>query len=459
MKIGHLGAVAWVVIGAAATLRAADGTWIAPGGGAWSDTANWQDQAVAEGSGATATFAAAGGAVNNDMTGLALRGVQLGGAGYTFAGNALALDAAGFITVLGGSHTVGLPLTLGGPTTFTLASGQTLTVDGAVSGVGSLELYGGRTVLGAANTYAGPTVLVTGILEVASVGALGSSDDDPANLVLGDGTFRYTGPSATLSRGYTLLPGVSSNRAAVIDIPNAGTTLTVAGKVAAPGGSFIKTGEGTVAYTYPGFQELSKSRTSVAEATPLVFDENGSAGTNGYALFTVDKGRVILGAPGQTNQIASVAWIGSRTLASPRMDITGGVTRFVGSYVTIGRGTGTLASPQQPSLYLSNGAFVEMPSFVMGYWNSQPNFYSEPYLHIDGATLQVNGDCFLSENASLKSTVAVTNGGLFQCDSTPWDRGMSISQTAGARTDVLVGGGTVRTYQMRLVHCKPIIVV
>ncbi len=86
----------------------------------------------------------------------------------------------------------------------------------------------------------------------------------------------------------------------------------------------------------------------------------------------------------------------------------------------------------------------------MGYWNSQPNFYSEPYLHIDGATLQVNGDCFLSENASLKSTVAVTNGGLFQCDSTPWDRGMSISQTAGARTDVLVGGGTVRTYQMRL---------
>jgi autotransporter-associated beta strand protein len=160
--------------------------------------------------------------------------VQLGGAGYTFAGNALALDAAGFITVGWAAATPSGCRDAGRRHGRHAGLRQTLTVDGAVSGVGSLELYGGRTVLGAANTYAGPTVLVTGILEVASVGALGSSDDDPANLVLGEGTFRYTGPSATLSRGYTLLPGVSSNRAAVIDIPNAGTTLTVAGKVARP---------------------------------------------------------------------------------------------------------------------------------------------------------------------------------------------------------------------------------
>ena len=49
MKFGHLGSAAWLLIGAAAALRASDGTWIAPGGGVWSDTANWQDQAVAEG--------------------------------------------------------------------------------------------------------------------------------------------------------------------------------------------------------------------------------------------------------------------------------------------------------------------------------------------------------------------------------------------------------------------------
>jgi len=389
MKIGHLGAVAWVVIGAAATLRAADGTWIAPGGGAWSDTANWQDQAVAEGSGATATFAAAGGAVNNDMAALALRGVQLGGAGYTFAGNALALDAAGFITVLGGSHTVGLPLTLGGDTAVTLASGQTLTVDGTVSGGGSLKLYGGRTVLGAANTYAGPTVLVTGTLEVASADALGSSDDDPANLVLGEGTFRYTGPSATLSRGYTLLPGVSSNRAAVIDIPNAGTTLTVAGKVAAPGGSFIKTGEGTVAYTYPGYQEFNRSKLPAEETGLYSYDENGVAATN-YAMFTVEKGRMIIGAPGQTNIIyAGSGWIGCKTLASPRMDIIGGYTRFVNGWLTVGRGTGTAASPQSPSLHIRDAAVsFEGSGLCLDNANGQANHRCRPLLTVSNSYVQ-----------------------------------------------------------------------
>ena len=79
MKIRRLEVVAWVLIGTATTLLAADGTWIAPGGGAWSDTSKWQNQTVAEGSGATATFDAAGnGTVNNDMTALALRGVLLG---------------------------------------------------------------------------------------------------------------------------------------------------------------------------------------------------------------------------------------------------------------------------------------------------------------------------------------------------------------------------------------------
>ena len=48
MKIRRLEVVAWVLIGTATTLLAADGTWIAPGGGAWSDTSKWQNQTVAE---------------------------------------------------------------------------------------------------------------------------------------------------------------------------------------------------------------------------------------------------------------------------------------------------------------------------------------------------------------------------------------------------------------------------
>jgi autotransporter-associated beta strand protein len=296
---------------------------------------------------------------------------------------------------------------------------------------------------------AGDTVYVTNLLEIASLDALGPEPD----LVLGDATLRYTGPTDTLPFGYTLAPtNNGQNNAATLDITRPDTVLTVAGPVVAPAGSFIKTGEGTLVYAYPGYQELNKSRTiGNAEANPIVYDEKGSAGTNGYALFTVDKGRVVLGAPGQTNVITANAWVGSRTLASPRMDITGGVTRVQGTYFTIGRGTGTTASPQQPGVRVSDGAYLDLHSLVMGYHNSQPSFYSEPWLTVDGAAVRVQGDCFLSENASLLTTVTVTNGALFRCDSTARHRGMGISWTADARTTVNIGNAsTGSTYQARV---------
>ena len=436
---------------AVTALLADNGTWTAPDGGDWNTASNWDDT-IAQGSGSTASFPSGTGTVNNDMDGLALLGFTLDGDGLTFTGNPITLDADGFITVTGGNHTVGLPFTLSGATAVTAVSGHSLTLGDQVTGAGGLTVAGGRVALSAANTYAGPTVLTTGILEIATVQALGTSPADPANLTLGEGTLRYTGPSAILARGYTIAPTNSGSiLATVIEVTDPATVLTIAGQVAAPAGSFIKTGEGTLAYTYPGTQELSKSRVGVREEAPLVIDENGSAGTNGYAVFTVDRGRVIFGAPGQTNLITSVAWVGTRTLASPRLDVTGGVTRMDGSYFTIGRGTGTKAAPQQPSVYVSNGALLDVPSFVMGYRNDQADFYSEPLLHVDNATFLVRGDCFISENDSLLTTVTVTNHALFQCDSPATNRGMAVSQTAGAQTFVnIAGNSTGSTYQLKL---------
>lgn len=437
---------------AAAILQAADGTWSNSGGGDWSVAGNWASDTPASGSGSTAFFTTGSGTINNDVTDLALLGVQLSGAGFTLAGNTLTLDSAGFITVLGGSHAVNLPLALSGGTTLEVASGQTLTLGGALSGAGGLTVYGGRVVLGnAANAYQGATIHKTGILEVASVDALGDSAADPANLVLGEGTFRYTGPSATLERGYTLIPGVSSNRAAVIDVTNAAATLTVAGRVLAPGGAFIKTGEGTLAYTYPGYQELNKSKLSNKENGVITYDVNGVAATNEYAQFTVEKGRLILGAPGQTNVITtSSGWVGCKTLASPRLDITGGVTRLINGYFTIGRGTGTIASPQSPSMYINNKAYVtiEGSGLVMDNANGQANHRCRPSLSINDATLKVNNDVFLSEDANATTTVDVVNSGWFISDSQNPIRGMCISQNAGAKTDVTFNNASTGTVYM-----------
>ncbi len=440
---------------AASALWADNGTWTAASGGNWSDPANWAAATPASNSTYTAFFTTGSGTVNNDLTGLALLGVQLSGSGFTLAGNTLTLDSAGFITVLGGSHTVSLPLALQGNTTFRVASAQTLNVSGAVSGNGGLTVYGGRAVLGnAANSYTGATVLVTGILEVASVNALGSSPADPANLSLGDGTFRYTGTSATLSRGFTLAPTNFGNRAIAIDVTNAATTLTVAGKVATPNGSFIKTGDGTLAFTYPGYQEIGKTKPANGESGVITYDANGVADTNSYPTFVVDRGRVILGAAGQTNVIvASSGWVGSKTLTSPRLDIIGGVTRFTGGYFTIGRGTGTTNSPQSPSMYLSGGSYVtiEGSGLVLDNANGQANHRCRPYLSIDNATLRVFNDCFLSEDGNATSTVTVANGGMFQSDSSSPVKGFSISQNVGAKTDVTFDtGSTGLVYQARV---------
>ena len=440
---------------AAGSLWADSGTWTATTGGNWNDVANWNGGIIASNAGSTAVFNSGTGTINNDMTdpALALLGLQFAGGSYALAGNTLTLDSAGFITVAGGTNTVSLPLVLGGNATFSAASAQTLKVDGAISGNGGLKLYGGRVVLGnAANSYTGATVLVTGILEVASVTALGSSPADPANLVLGDGTLRYTGASATLSRGLTLVPTNFGNRAAVIDVTNAATTLTIAGKVLTPNGCFIKTGSGTLAFTYPGNQDIGKSRGLSNEGGLTLFDANGSAGTNGYALFTVDNGKLILGAAGQTNNIVGGAWVGARDNASPRMEVLGGVTKVTTSWLTIGRGTGTAPYLARPSLYIGNGAYMELNSLVFANANGAGGaFRCNPELAITGATLRVIGSCYFSESTLATSTVTVASNSLFQNDSSDPVQGMKISQTTGAKTDVIFDtASTGRVYQARV---------
>jgi len=436
--------------GAAMTLSAADGTWVAPGGGVWSDTANWQDETVAEGSGATATFTAGGGTVNNDMEALTLRGLQLGGAGYILAGNTLALDAAGFITVLDNNHIVGLPLTLGGNTDVTTAPGTVLALDGDIDGAGGLTLTGGQFALNGANSFTGPFNHIRGIVSFADLAALGMSSEP---VVLGEGAFRYTGPSAAFARDLTLRAGVqaATNRAAVIDITDPAATLTVSGQVRTEGGAFVKTGPGTVAFTFPGAQTIGLNYYGGASGV-LAFDEDGIL-TNGNNRFTIERGTVRLGAPGQTNVIQA-GWVGCRSLYSPTLEINGGYHRFINDFFTIGRGTGTSASPQSPGMIIDGGATVTMEGsgFVMSNAQGEPDHRCRPWLRIDGgSTLKVNGSIFLGEHNRATGTVDVVNGSTFISDHQTSDRGLIVSPSYDADMTVTFdSASTNRAYLMRV---------
>ena len=165
----------------------------------------------------------------------------------TISFNGGTLATTGFFN-LGVTRTVAL----NGAGTFQVAAGGVLTVDGVVSGSGSLTKGdAGALVLSATNTYSGQTTIAGGVLRINAAANLG--DASATN------TLRFNGAGATLestantynlgtSRAVTL----TTNGTFQVD---AGSVLTVDGAVSGTGG-LGKTQTGTLilagANTYSG---------------------------------------------------------------------------------------------------------------------------------------------------------------------------------------------------------------
>ena len=100
-----------------------------------------------------------------------------------------------------------------------------------------------------------------------------------------------------------------------------------------------------LALAAPGDNNLGVSRAHEdQDGYDLVWDEaTGTVGDKGYAVFTVNDGRVVMGAPGQTNALDGICWIGSRTQKSTRLDIVGGTVDHQGNWFCISRGAGRTA--------------------------------------------------------------------------------------------------------------------
>lgn len=158
------------------------------------------------------------------------------------------------------------------------------TSNGAVAktGPGTLNLTG-------TSTYSGSTSVNTGILGVALLAdggapsSIGQSDASAGNLVLTGATLRYTGPTVSTNRNFTLSDGTIGT----IDIP-AGTTLTLSGASAATTGSLLKSGAGTLKLTGPN---AHTGNTIVASGTLQV---DGSIPSTGN--FQVNNGATLSGS-------------------------------------------------------------------------------------------------------------------------------------------------------------------
>ena len=160
-------------------------TWIAPGGGDWSDAASWSpgmptaaDQAVFAGQPA--------GMSNVRIDGpFSINSVRFSGqkpwflspgdgGGLTFTGTAPAtlwVDAAGTY-----NQTIAAPMTLDSPLEVINESGKSLTLSGAISGPGSLAMSKGLIYVAGANTYTGETIIRGGDVRMTHPDAFGSVD-------------------------------------------------------------------------------------------------------------------------------------------------------------------------------------------------------------------------------------------------------------------------------------------
>jgi fibronectin-binding autotransporter adhesin len=180
----------------------------------------------------------------------------------------------------GGANTIDVPLALGastGTSTFSQASGGTLTVNGVVSGSAkALSLVGGGTVqLSGLNTYTGKTTIGPNTTLVANTlanggtaSSVGQSSNVASNLVLDGGTLKFTGGAQSTDRLFTITTNggtIDASGSGALTFTNTGTILF--GATTPDARSLTLTGSNTAANTLrpnivdnpPGLTSLIKN--------------------------------------------------------------------------------------------------------------------------------------------------------------------------------------------------------
>lgn len=226
-------------------------------------------------------------------------------------------------------------------------------------GTGTLALHntGG-------NNYTGVTVISNGVLSVTNLSnggvasPIGAASASPTNLVVGNGTFQFTGAATSVNRGLTV---TSAN--SLLDVA---TDLTVSGTIAPAGGRINKTGAGLLTYAAPGSNVIS------ANINPGLQVINGTLAFNG--------GNV------QTNRVFNEMWIGSTPAAGGALALSN-TYLHVDSWLGVGRGNGN--SGNVSGLQLHN-ATLTANGISFGWWNNLAGNLASQNVTLSGTSVLTN---------------------------------------------------------------------
>ncbi|MBN2578715.1 MAG: autotransporter-associated beta strand repeat-containing protein [Pirellulales bacterium] len=261
---GVAGPVYYTTAMASATWSGGSGTWAAGNSTKWSGYA-WENKET------TATFGGTGGTVTVSGSVIA-HGMTINSANYSFTGGSLTVTAGGIAA--NESTTIGSPLYIGGPQSWTVASGKTLTFNGAlhtvisdmtVAGAGNVVINGlidgggaangpndsyakpggiiknntGSLTFNAASTYGGDITINTGTLTLAAGGTYSGAFYGSGGISCGNDATSIGGRASSFY-GTIALPSTAT----FSFVPTDGIRAVFFGTVSG-GGPIVQNGAGT----------------------------------------------------------------------------------------------------------------------------------------------------------------------------------------------------------------------
>ncbi|MBQ6010053.1 MAG: hypothetical protein IJL17_16085, partial [Kiritimatiellae bacterium] len=325
-----------------------------------------------------------------------------------------------------------------------IVPGLNETVDAsAINGATDVQVnkgYGGGIVkLNPYSTYTGATILYGGTMEADNLNDGGvSSLGAGGPLVLGPGTFRYTGPDgATCGRAITNVTSFSQGTA--FDVQH---DLTLTGKIAWQVGGFVKTGPGTLYLnnTTGGTNTFSRwgdRKSWGAQSHAFAPAANGDISEEfGYSVWDVTDGRVVFNGGAWEiygGRSATENWIGKMTKdpvdnageqeTEAVVEINAGRVDFK-TWLGIGPKNGfTTTTPNfvpHSGLIVNGGTVIVEDAICLGRntadWPQKDaggNFIPQrthPFLEVHGGSLECWNNFRICDDPGADSTVFIDGG-------------------------------------------------
>lgn len=436
---------------------------------------------------------------------------------YTLTGNGMTLENSpatdpARITVESGSHAILAPITLGSPLELAFSAGTGFTLGAVTGGAYAISSVGSGTLTLAGDVTASEIALDGAALSaigsntvnaaVSSTGALTISPETDANLTIigalsapslaktGASVVRFDGAAnvagTTTVSGGTLalsspvagaitlgratlratenmtLPGVftrntgNNNYGAVISVDE-NKELTLSGEQKVTDGALVKTGKGTLRYTYNKVQKLNNNADG-APSSPISIGPNGEGPANYCVGITVTDGRLVFDAPLQTNNVSGGRIvIGGCTTTKAGAETTGELevrqgTLNAGKSMTVGRNNGsTTTAPNglEPKLLITGGSLISGYTIGVGYYDggqtgiSASTVTTRPWVIVTNGLLQAACIRVAEAGGIPRATLDISGG------TVRWTNNEGITLGFGANTVgvcTLSGTGVIEPY-------------